>query len=450
VLKAASDSAALMVATSGTLEQWKDNIARLICGNDLPVVVMSSAFVSPLLDFMAEASGGFHLAGLSKLGKTFVCEAAATVHGSPAKGAIVRDWRTTANALEATAEEFNDFYLGLDEIVQADPREIIGSVYMLANESGKGRLNRDAILRRRRTWRNWTISTGEHDLSAVAARAGQVLPAGVEVRMPSLPATAETMWKALHQSRDAKALMLKIRDNMRKFYGCAGRPFLQHLVDARNNNPAQVTDAVHAQRTKFSELVTRNWASADAQVYEVARRFALVAAAGELAIKWNILPWPQGEAAKACTAIFTACIGKRGSAAPTEEGQQTCAIRMFLLENGASRFVELRRHKTASGETWEEPHPDRPVINRAGWKRKLEDGRFEYLIPPEIWRGICSKASVDAVETARTLRRNELLAPGDGKNLTKDARIPGVGKDRFYIVQPDILGGADPTKQAGL
>ena len=43
----------------------------------------------------------------------------------------------------------------------------------------------------------------------------------------------------------------------------------------------------------YDKLPIKN---ANGQVKRVARRFALLASAGELATKMEILPWPQGEA----------------------------------------------------------------------------------------------------------------------------------------------------------
>jgi hypothetical protein len=90
-----------------------------------------------------EKSGGFHVTGGSKSGKTTAFQMAATVWGPHRKGAVLRDWNSTGNALEVAAEEAGDGLLMLDEVHQADPRIVTAAVYDLAGEGGKSRLTRD-------------------------------------------------------------------------------------------------------------------------------------------------------------------------------------------------------------------------------------------------------------------------------------------------------------------
>ena len=46
-------------------------------------------------------------------------------------------WRSTDNALEATAAQHSDGLLILDELAQVDPKTAGECAYMLANEQGK-------------------------------------------------------------------------------------------------------------------------------------------------------------------------------------------------------------------------------------------------------------------------------------------------------------------------
>jgi hypothetical protein len=55
---------------------------------------------------------------------------------------------------------------------------------------------------------------------------------------------------------------------------------------------------------------------ADGQVSRVARRFGLVAAAGELATGLGVLPWPEGEAERAAARCFGDWLRARGGAGP--------------------------------------------------------------------------------------------------------------------------------------
>ncbi|MFX8938097.1 DUF927 domain-containing protein, partial [Acinetobacter baumannii] len=76
----------------------------------------------------------------------------------------------TSNALEGVAHEHNDGTLCLDEIAQADPKDVGEVAYMLADGAGKGRRNQRAasnqtLLR----WRLLFLSSGEVDLQTLMA-----------------------------------------------------------------------------------------------------------------------------------------------------------------------------------------------------------------------------------------------------------------------------------------
>ncbi len=71
--------------------------------------------------------------------------------------------------------------------------------YTIANGGGRARGNKDGSGQRVRTWRTFVLSTGEHDIATAAAKAGQNLPAGADVRLPCirLPGPQES-WPTLH------------------------------------------------------------------------------------------------------------------------------------------------------------------------------------------------------------------------------------------------------------
>ncbi len=435
VLKGAADGA-VQSMTVGTLEAWQASVGTLTSGNHLAMFCICCGFVGPLLDVIGEPSGGFHLHGKSKEGKTLALSCAVSLWNRPKKGGGLRDWRTTANGMEAAAEESNDGLLALDEMHQADPREVVAATYMLANESGKGRLSRDTSARARKVWRLIVVSTGELDVASIVAKANQVVPAGADVRLPSVPVSQSGSWPDLHGHTNTQALMRALYEALSRHYGTAGRAFLDVLVAEREQDERSIVEAFAAMRTKFEHLLP---ADADQQIKDVARRFAMSALAGEMAIGWDILPWEENDAYEACAAMMKLWLSRRGSAASSEETVQVRTIRLFLLENGASRFVVLKKEKGI----WDDTAVERVVINRAGWRMLQPDGRSEYVIPPEVWKEVCAKAGIDPTETARTLIDKGFVIPGEGKNLQKRVRIPGLGSSRYFVVSPELLGIED-------
>lgn len=440
VLRSPPEGAATKMTQAGTLDGWKTQVAGLADGNPVAMFCTCAAFTGPLLKPMGESSGGFHIHGKSKNGKTLAQRLGVSALGVPHAGGLLRSWRTTANALESAAEESNDGLLTLDEIHQANANEVVGVVYQLANEAGKSRLNQNASAKRRRTWRTVVVSSGELDVATMAAKAGQTLPAGADIRLPSIPVDGPAMWPNLHGYESATELMAALQKALLTQYGTAFRPFLAKLTDLLKTDRSSLELWLQESQSRISATLP---AGADDQVKEVARRFALIALAGELAIDWGILPWAPQAADEAAAAMLKRWIERRGGAGSTEESQHVKLVRSYLSEFGVSRFVAV--DYDAKINKWVERNPDRPINSRMGWRRAgVGDAGDEYLISRDGWEEICSSGGADPVAVAKTLKRMELLRAGDEKNLAKKVRVPNVGYTRCYVVLNKIFApGAD-------
>jgi putative DNA primase/helicase len=112
---------------------------------------------------------------------------------------------------------------------------------------------------------------------------------------------------------------------------------------------------------------------ADGQVKRAAGRFALVAAAGELAIQAGVIPWEPGEACRAATACFNAWLEARGGSGPGEIRDGIDQVRLFLEKHGASRFQD-----------WE--GGSEPVYHRASFVRTDQRGEKSYYVLPAVWK----------------------------------------------------------------
>jgi len=443
ILKSPPEAAASKLRQAGTLDEWKAQIAAKAVGNTVAAFSICSAFAGPLLKPLGEVSGGFHFFGRSKTGKTLAMKLGVSVWGPTHEPCLLRSWRSTANGLESTAEECNDALLALDEVHQAEPKDVVSAVYLLANERGKQRLRQDASAKRARSWRTVVLSNGEHSLDAMAAKAEQVLPAGAETRIPSVPTDAMPMWSNTHEAASSAAMISALLRSLQRQHGTAIRPFLAGLADLLAENDGSLEEALEELRQDFNDKLPQN---ADAQVRDVSRRCALIALAGELATEWGILPWEEGEAKRAAKQVLAWWLERRGGAGSTEDHQHVKAVRSYLTEYGPPRFVALTSQKPPGGqsgpERWVEKYPERLVTLRMGWRRMTADDEGgEFLIPGDAWAKICTTAGIDPAEAAKTLNRKGHLGKGDGKNLTRSVRVPGVGKIRAYVVLPSIFEG---------
>lgn len=437
ILQADHASADAAYRAAGTLADWRRDVAAWAVANDRLVVCLSAAFAGPLLDIIGEPSGGIHLVGHSRSGKTTAAVVAGSAWGKPTSEAQIRQWRGTANGLEATAAETSDTLLILDEMGQADAREVADVVYMLANESGKQRASRSGMARRRQTWRTLFVSTGEVTLSHKIGEIGKRAMAGLEVRLVNLPADAGQdmgLFQDLHGRSSPAALAEELSNVARRKYGTASRAFLARLAQDRASGEASLRVRLEAMRTKFIEEFVP--LGADGQVRSVAGRFALIAAAGELARSYDVLPWPKGEARRAAGACFETWLAERGGAGAAEDAMAITQVRRFFEAHGESRFTMI-------------PPPENDglrTINRAGYRLRVGAGegeRWEYFVLAETWRAEVCKG-LDLKRTADLMIDQGWLLGATPRNRSVVVSIPGEGKRRAYRVSGAILGDDAP------
>lgn len=434
----------------GDLADWMREVAMPIAGNSRLVFSVCCAFGGPLMGPLVVQTGGFHLVGDSSLGKTTALLMAASVWGAPN---FKRQWRQTDNALEGTAAQHSDCLLLLDEIGQAEGRIVGECAYMLANEQEKGRSQRSLQLRKPRTWRLLFLSSGEKSLSDHMEEAGKKANEGQLLRMPSVPADAGQglgMLEDLHGGTDGKAFVEGLTKAAASHYGTAGAAWLQWLAD----NLAEVEGRAVALMARFeAECVPQQVHS---QVRRVAARFALVAAAGELATKAGLTGWPVGEAVRSVRLCFEAWLSKRGHSGNGERYAMLAQVKAFLERNGDALFTPM--HRLADDHRANTPLRVgfRRVVDEDGAPVKLDAAQdyidrrstsessaraailWQYLCLPETFkRDVCKGHDFEAV--ARLLRdRGHLMTEGD--RLMVRQRINGLGeKAGVYLIKPSIF-----------
>jgi len=424
-----SGSAAHHYQTQGTLEEWKHNVARLAIGNSRMIFMISAAFVGPILSPACEEGGGVNVVGASSTGKSTGLRAAASVWGPPD---FIQQWRATSNGLEGVAARHNETFLCLDELSQIEPREAGSIAYMLGNGQGKSRANRNGEARAVASWRLLFLSTGEVGLSDLMKEGKQSRRpmAGQEVRILDVPADAGRsmgLFENIHGAGSPDAFARQITTAAARYYGTASIAFIESLVDIRDHVGGMVSKLANA----FVEQHVPE--GADGQVQRGARRFGLIAAAGELAIARGIVPWPKGEALRAAGVMFMAWLARRGGSGSAEERNILTHVRLFFEQNGSSRFEAIA----------DEMEQARPVINRAGFWQNVYDGdrsvREFYVFPNVFREDICGGFDLKTVE--RVLRSANILRDGNDNRVTRKMRLPGMASARVYVIGPEVFDG---------
>jgi uncharacterized protein (DUF927 family) len=452
---------------AGTLEGWQREIAARCVDNSRLIVAVSAGFAAPLLAWLDEESGGLHFRGKSSEGKTTALRVAATVWGEPGR---LERWRSTANALEGVALAHNDNLLCLDELKEIDSREAGGVAYMLANGAGKRRGQPHGGTRPRLTWRLLFLSTGEISLEQHIAEAGQRIQAGQEVRLVDVPADAGAsfgLFENLHRAESSKAFADVLREATTKHYGHAGRAFVTALSQDCTGNVAT------AQRLRDGFVARQVPAGASGQVYRVAQRFGLIGAAGELATAAQLTGWPEGAALKAAARCLHDWLQQRGGEGHAEEARALRQVQLFFERYGEARFKPWTLEDGAPcercrgsgkveydykngvcfdcggrGTITSETEPNRPIYDRAGFRRTTPDGRTEFYVLPQVFQHTIA-AGFEPRWLAQVLLRRDLLYRDPTGKSQCNCRLPGIGQKRVYHFKAEILGKEGNDDPAG-
>ena len=410
-------------AVSGTAEQWREAVGKLATGNSRLVFALSVAFAGALAEVVSEDSGGFHLRGTSSSGKSTALKVAASVWGDP--NTYPRLWRATANGLEGLAALHNDGLLILDELSQIDPREAGEAAYLLANGQGKARASRTGAARQSARWRLLFLSAGEESLTALMARVGKKANAGQEIRLADIDADAGAgmgAFEVLHDQPTPAALAVALKDVANQYHGAVGVEWLRRIVIDRPQLPDLIANGIR----QFVEEAAPKEAAG--QVLRVARRFALVAVAGELASHYELTGWPEGEADKAVQKCFVVWLESFGGTGNREERAMLSQVRAFFEAHGASRFEDM----TAT--------TDQRIPNRAGFYRTDANGEREFIVLSESFRReVCQ--GLDEKATKAALIKAGLLLPGKDGKPSQNVRLPGLGSPKVYVIR--YVGGEE-------
>jgi len=405
---------------AGTMDGWRADIGARLAGNAVLIFAVSAALAGTLQGPLARTTGGgVHLYGESSKGKTATLLAAASVWGG-------RDfcgtWRATANGLEGTAERRNDTVLLLDEMKQADPREIDQIVYMLGNGTGKARAGRDGSPRAARRWLLFALSNGEQPLHVFMAADGRRVHAGQDVRLPSVLVTdrAHGAFDCIHGEATPKRFADTLMAATQRHYGHVGPAFIRALLESGDID----------RLSELEEIALGAFAHDGEQEGRVAASFALAALAGTLAVKYGLLPIGAGEAQAAAVDLYDRWRASRPGG-NHESARVLEAVADFIARHGDSRFSDL-----APGGFNDLPVR---VVNRAGFFKTGADGDRVYLFTSAGLRE--AVAGFDLSYALTVLDAAGWIVERGQTRLSKATRAGGTAQ-RLYYLAPKQDGGA--------
>jgi len=409
----------------GTLEEWQEHVAAYAVGNSRAAFAMSAAFAGALVSIANIESGGFQFTGDSKDGKTTAVLMGASIHGHPAT--YKRLWRNTVNALDSVAAMHNDGFLFLDELKMCSAKDASEIAYSLTNGQEKGRLKKDTALRDAKSWRLLYFSTGEISLPDHLKSANIKSFAGQEIRHADIKSDAGNGHKVMdtiHQFETLGDFFRHINTAMNNYYGTAGAKWLEQITKEKLTLENHIQGLLSQMK---SELLPDN---SNSQHDVVATRFALVALAGELATRYGITGWEEGEATNAAKRCFSDWLDGFGTG-NREHAQILKAVQAFVERNGD----KFRRMDITT--------PLYDIHEMMGCSHITSDDKgMEYLILESQFYRVCEgfgeKQVIPVLQAAGWLNPPEKEADKktgkERQRNTTRTTLPGLGQKRVYIL----------------
>lgn len=400
-------SQAAAYQASGSLAEWQSEIAAYAAGNSRLCLALGTAFAAPLLSLLQMESGGFHLYGDSSDGKTTAARVALSVWASPERSLMT--WQGTKLGFNNVAAARNDGLLVLDEIGQANPHVIGDTVYSIMNGVNKAQGAKDGGNRVQSRWRVLVLSTGEKTPDSILHSKGE-WNAGQNTRLPSIPANAGQgcgVYDTLHGFHDGAALSEHLADAAALYHGEAGRAFIELI------NPAVIAQAKDAVAAVLAEMQP-----VSGQARRVAKRFALAAAALELAAPVTGLP--AGVGIDGVIRCFDDWLAINGTGKLEDERITRQAMDFMQMHGNGERFTDVKDTSAYTNR------------NHAGYKKRADDAaRDEYLIIPAVFESeICG--SFEPVKVCTVLHGiGWLLKPAKGRWRHQQWGLPG----RYYVLR---------------
>jgi hypothetical protein len=189
-------------------------------------------------------------------------------------------------------------------------------------------------------------------------------------------------------------------------YGHAGGKWLDYLVQNKQQAITQAEELIRRFVDSYANNLSR-------QVKRVARRFALVASAGELATRAGITGWQDGKAFEAAGHCFNSWLADFGVGTENLEEQKILEhIKLFFESHGSSRFESLAVMRNAAGDEIAQR-----INNRVGY---YDPDNKQYLVSPVMFESEICKG-FNSTQAKKVLRNNQWIICEDGR-YTKRAK----------------------------
>jgi hypothetical protein len=419
---------ALLQLGEGSLRGWQKTIAKPARSSSRMVLAICASFAAPLLRPLGMDSFGMNFYADTSGGKTLLEIAAASVLGLIGPRGLP-GWADSQAGLEALLTGHRDCLMPLDETADGEQQmPLEKKVRMLSFSISRNRPRKlsDSYERGNalfdREFRTIVLSSSERSFHEIAHASGQKRLPGEEVRFIDVPADEPgslgifdrpilpRMGKSAPEV--AKELAEDLKNDAQKHQGHVFREFLWRY----QQDPAVALSTIKRYMAEFESKAKVEGRS---NIMRIRKNFAVIAAAGALAVDYGLLPWGK----KALFKAVEKCL--RGALNAPERHSQALAISNALRDGmDQANFVTIDgTARVADHELAGRQKADGFVI---GSELFLKADRLKQWLPNRADRIVLQDRAI-----IRTTRKD---------TPTIEKKIAGVkGKPRYYVFNRKAL-----------
>jgi putative DNA primase/helicase len=333
----------------GTFAGWQTEVAGPAGALSSRFILMiSAAFAAPLVPIMRQLSQGLHLYGDPGTAKTTAFIVAGSTYRISAEKDVIK-LGSTEIGLEDLAVGHNAILMMLDElgVLEGGLKELAEQLRRLAYKlpSGSGKRKSQVYMRQHNLqhadWDTLFATSGEYALDELMARAGRKRSAGETSRFVDMPGVRKGSLGLIDYlpkeidgppEKWAADQIDTLKKACERHHGHAFPAFVEGVIAHRKVIKARIEELM-AQFRRLAHI--ENVAGADKRRADL---FALIYAAGELAVEWEIVPWTKKQVGRALRRCY------RDACQPQSNALATEGLKILQERITSRSLIDLREH----------------------------------------------------------------------------------------------------------
>lgn len=432
---------------AGSYQKWKDNIASEVIQYPLPAFALIYTFASYLQQLIELSTTFVHFYGETSHGKTLLLQLATSVHanGTDPNGgssSYIQGWNTTTAGLENIARSFSGSIGVIDEIHMCDPKEFSNSIYTICSGSSKTRATANGKAQKKYEWKFLALSSGEQSGFEKLSRyniADATTGKAIRFIDIAVPKQIFTDYDGNELgSEEANNLATKLKEECSLNFGHAGRDFVQNLLSL-GSSQEELKALIEQDMKRMFDKLTADLTLKNEE-RRIMRTFAMIAAAGNFAVMFDILPMTEDQVFSAVSYVRDIWLKEMAHFHNQKaKSEDNAFVLKKWIDKNMSKFYALT-----------DPTPKN---NCKGYYKLLAHGvkNNVYLLTSESFQEVFFNHKINDV--CAELARKNILTPvydedGNVKRYQQSHRVSSIaGPDgqpaptRLYSIDMGVLNG---------